>query len=183
MEAALIGAPGRILLGSTKVTIGRTQDNMLVVPDPKVSSHHAEVRPEGAFFSIVDLGSTNGTFVNEQRIDRNVPRLLQPGDILRVGDTKFTFEVTNVPQVMPSSGGSFSPVTPPPPPQPASTEVVPTFADNASSSKGERMNGGYLVERKGLTLSWKETDSEYQHLLWYLSGHYHSQAYKKQRRF
>jgi len=38
------------------------------------------------------MGSTNGTFVNEQRLDRNVPRMLNLGDRVRIGDTVFTYE-------------------------------------------------------------------------------------------
>ena len=78
MEAALVGPFGRTVIGPTRVTIGRAPDNMIVLSDGRVSSHHAEVRPEGGAFSIVDLGSSNGTFMNEQQITSNAPRLLQP---------------------------------------------------------------------------------------------------------
>ena len=70
-----------------------------------------------------DLGSTNGTFVNEQQVYSNAPRLLQPGDTLRVGDTKFTFEVTtNAPQPASYLGGSTMRATPPPHPRQAVPE-------------------------------------------------------------
>ncbi len=144
MEAALVGSLGRITLGSTKVTIGRTQDNTLVLSDPRVSSNHAEIRPEGAYFSIVDLGSTNGTFVNEQQVYSNAPRLLQPGDTLRVGDTKFTFEVTtNAPQPASYLGGSTMRATPPPPPPPGSAGVTPNFVGNTSYGMDNMNYGAY----------------------------------------
>jgi hypothetical protein len=114
MTAALIGPFGRTVIGPTKVTIGRAPDNTIVLSDPRVSSHHAEVRPEGAYFSVVDLGSSNGTFVNEQQVSSGAPRLLQPGDTLRIADTKFMFEIENVPQ--PYVGGSTMGAIPPPPP-------------------------------------------------------------------
>ena len=113
MEAALIGPLGRIVLGITKVTIGRAPDNTLVLGDSKVSSHHAEIRPEGQYYSLVDLGSTNGTFVNDQRVNSGVPHRLQSGDTIRVGDTRFTFEMRNAQQAY--SDGLTVKASPPPP--------------------------------------------------------------------
>ncbi len=97
MEASLISPLGRTVLGSTKLTIGRAADNNLVVTDPTVSSHHAEIRPEGQGYSIVDLGSTNGTFINGQPLVRSVPRRLHPGDTIRIGDLTFMYEASGAP--------------------------------------------------------------------------------------
>jgi len=94
MEAALQGPAGRTTLGMGVVTLGRAPDNQLVINDSKASSHHAEIRFVGQDYAITDLGSTNGTFVNDQRLDRNVPRSLRTGDNIRIGDTLFTYEVT-----------------------------------------------------------------------------------------
>ena len=92
MDAALNGPFGRTELGPSVLTIGRAPTNALVVNDAKASSRHAEISPSGSGYSISDLGSTNGTFVNEQRLDRNVPRMLTAGDKVRIGDTVFTYE-------------------------------------------------------------------------------------------
>ncbi len=92
MEAALISPSGRTPLGATVLSIGRKADNTLEIQDAKASSHHAEIRPMGEGYCIVDVGSTNGTFVNEQRLGPNTPQLLHPNDIIRIGDTRFTFE-------------------------------------------------------------------------------------------
>ncbi len=75
---------------SERTSLGRATDNDLVLSDPKVSRHHAEVvrRPEG--FVLRDLGSTNGTFVNGRRI---FERLLDPGDVILLGDTRITFQL------------------------------------------------------------------------------------------
>ncbi len=89
----LNGPFGRVILGSTVVTIGRRSGNQVVVNDPRVTSYHAEIHPSGQGYTITDLGSTNGTFVNEQRIDLNTPYTLHPGDRIRVGDISFTYEV------------------------------------------------------------------------------------------
>jgi hypothetical protein len=104
MEAALQGPAGRTLLGPAVLTIGRAPDNQLALNDTKASSHHAEISQasDGQSYYLTDLGSTNGTYVNGQRIDQNVPRSLNAGDTLRIGDTTFTYEVSGASQVAPT---------------------------------------------------------------------------------
>jgi FHA domain len=97
VEAALISSSGRTVLSTSLVTIGRRADNTLVIQDAKASSRHAEIRPMGEGYCIVDMGSTNGTFVNEQRIGPNVPQALKPNDIIRIGETRFTYEAQAYP--------------------------------------------------------------------------------------
>src|SRR2546429_9211502 len=93
MEAALNGPSGRIVLGPAEITVGRLSSNQLMVNDPKASSRHATISAAGQGYRITDLGSTNGTFVNEQRLSPNAPFTLNPGDRIRGGDTTFTYEV------------------------------------------------------------------------------------------
>src|SRR5262249_53486002 len=52
------------------LSMGRARDNAIVVGDPGASRHHAELRVGGDRIDIVDLGSTNGTFVDGERIVR-----------------------------------------------------------------------------------------------------------------
>ena len=66
------------LLSTTLVRIGRGGDNDIVLMDREISRHHAEVRAEGEGYVLADLGSTNGTFVNDQRVMR--PWRLRDGD-------------------------------------------------------------------------------------------------------
>ena len=92
MEAYLQGSFGQIVLGPGVVTIGRALDNRLVVDNPIASSHHAQIRPEIDGYCLTDLGSTNGTFVNEQTVNPHVPYLLQAGDRIRIADMTFLYE-------------------------------------------------------------------------------------------
>src|SRR5260370_13652777 len=102
MEAALIGLSGRTVLESAVVTIGCTEDNQFVVNDAKVSSHHAEMRLIGQGYSIINLSSSNGTFVNEQRLDNAVSRPLNAGDMTRIGDPTFTSALNHESQTIPN---------------------------------------------------------------------------------
>jgi FHA domain len=92
MDAVLSGPTGRIVLGTTLLKIGRLPENQLVVNDVKASPLHAEIRPAAMGHILVDLGSTNGTFVNEQRLVPQTPRTLKVGDVLRIGNTNYTYE-------------------------------------------------------------------------------------------
>lgn len=65
-------------------TIGRSPDNDIPIPDPEVSRRHAQIVQRGSGYAIVDLGSTNGTFVNDVRVTELTP--LQHGDLIRLGD-------------------------------------------------------------------------------------------------
>ncbi len=98
MDAILTGPYGPTQLGPAVTVLGRTQDNQIVVNDVKASSHHAELRPIGQSYTITDLGSTNGTFVNGLQLDRTMPRVLHTGDTIRIGDTIYTFELRNTQQ-------------------------------------------------------------------------------------
>ena len=71
---------------SSVLAIGRLEDNDIVIDDDSfISSHHAriEIRPEGTW--VVDLGSTNGCFVNGQRVADE--RSVRKGDRIQVGST------------------------------------------------------------------------------------------------
>ncbi len=128
MDASLNGPFGRVALSSDVLTIGRVPDNKLVLSDTKASSHHAEIRAVDNGYTITDLGSTNGTFVNEQQIPRNEPRKLNANDTIRIGDTHITYEATGTPvydpTVVSDKGGStpaYDPTIAAPPPALANT--------------------------------------------------------------
>lgn len=73
------------------LTIGRHSSNDVVINDAKVSRHHVQIICDDACnFRIVDLGSTNGTYVNNRRISGEI-NLLR-GDVVRIGNTVLSWE-------------------------------------------------------------------------------------------
>ncbi|HEX6580348.1 MAG TPA: FHA domain-containing protein [Actinomycetota bacterium] len=80
---------GRRVELDLEVAIGR-QDGDLVVEDPEVSRRHAVLRRSGGSVVVEDLDSTNGTFVNGERI--RSPITVGPGDQVRVGRTMLEIE-------------------------------------------------------------------------------------------
>jgi hypothetical protein len=77
--------------GPVPVTIGRAEDNAVALPDDEFASgHHARIESQRDGVWILDLGSTNGTFVNGARLDGR--RRLREGDLVQVGDTELRFE-------------------------------------------------------------------------------------------
>ncbi len=78
----------RYVLENDVTTIGRGRDNDIVLASDCVSRRHARIERRGEGMYIVDLASTNGTFVNEERKPVRERRLAR-GDQLRIGDTIF----------------------------------------------------------------------------------------------
>jgi hypothetical protein len=78
----------RVVLGEYLLTIGRLPECTITLGDPNVSRRHAEVRPSGAGYRLIDLGSTNGTLVNGQRVHEHQ---LRDGDVITCGATSITF--------------------------------------------------------------------------------------------
>lgn len=85
--------PGKIYeLSQDEITIGRDIANNIVVNDPEVSRRHARLRMQAGNYILEDLGSTNGSFVNGQRLMG--PHALRPGEQIMFGDrVTFTYEV------------------------------------------------------------------------------------------
>ena len=81
-----VGEPQEVVLKPGKNSIGRHPDNDLVVTDQSASRTHAEIAfdPKANVAIIQDLGSTNGTFVNRERLAQ--PHRLAPGDAIRIGE-------------------------------------------------------------------------------------------------
>jgi predicted component of type VI protein secretion system len=73
-----------------KTTIGRVEDNVFQIAEPSVSSHHCEVLPQGNDVLVRDLGSTNGTFINGEKVTSEA--VLKIGQILRLGQVEMRLE-------------------------------------------------------------------------------------------
>ena len=78
------------------MTIGRGQDSDVMIEHPTVSRQHAAIKLEGDQFRLYDLGSSNGTFVGEQRVRE--PVTLDDGDRVRFGAVEFVFKVVSLGQ-------------------------------------------------------------------------------------
>jgi hypothetical protein len=83
--------PGMIYDLDGPVVLGRGGEAEIRLEDPFASSGHARIFEQGGILAVEDLGSTNGTYLNEELLES--PRPLHPGDRLRIGDSEFSFEV------------------------------------------------------------------------------------------
>ena len=109
-------------LEGDQLNIGRDSTNEITINDAEVSRRHARLTFQGGKYVLEDLGSTNGTFVNGQRLAG--PRVLKDGEVVSFGEQiVLVFEVTaNDPgatMVSPRAAAVPSasrPVNPPPPP-------------------------------------------------------------------
>ncbi|HEX9389435.1 MAG TPA: FHA domain-containing protein [Anaerolineales bacterium] len=109
-------------LEGDQLTIGRDSVNEIVINDAEISRRHARLTFQGGKYVLEDLGSTNGTFVNGQRLAG--PRVLKAGEVVSLGEQiVMVFEATNFDAgatvVSPRAAAVppvSRPVMPPPPP-------------------------------------------------------------------
>lgn len=84
------GAQRRMEFDKNEVTIGRVQGNDIILPKGNVSKRHSRIVLKDARFIVVDLKSTNGTYVNGRKITS--PLVVKPGDKIYIGDFILTLE-------------------------------------------------------------------------------------------
>ena len=126
-------------LKADRTTIGRVEDNMFQITEPSVSSHHCEVLLRGNDVVIKDLDSTNGTFINNQKIAESV---LKPGQTLRLGNIELRLD-TGAPSAAgtsaaaPARASASAPAGAPAKKTPEGTMVMPRGV-----SLGELESGG-----------------------------------------
>jgi serine/threonine-protein kinase len=129
-------------LPSSAITIGKAEDNQLRITDGSISRKHAAVEPKGDDLVIKDLGSLNGIYVNDQRVDEH-GHVLRDGDRIEIGRTKMVFR---------SGPVAPSPVTPEPTPASAATTYnlsspgAPT--DTSHETPLTTLDGRYAIEAK-----------------------------------
>jgi len=77
----------------SSTSIGRAKGNDIVVEDRAISSQHCRIRPLGGVYELIDMKSTNGTFVNERKVARTN---LSPGDTIKLGETAMQFRMDHM---------------------------------------------------------------------------------------
>ncbi len=101
------------------VTLGRAFDNSVLVDDASVSRHHAAIRWKDGGIFVIDLNSTNGTFVNGEKLEENYFYRLDYADEVKIGNIAFKIIDEKSAQ---DKNFLVSPVSPP-------TMVIDTKAD------------------------------------------------------
>ena len=82
------GASGALELDTERMSVGRADDNQLIIADDSVSSHHGEFAFDGSSWTLTDLGSTNGTKVGGSRVE-HLP--LTSGAAFQLGNVNCVF--------------------------------------------------------------------------------------------
>jgi predicted component of type VI protein secretion system len=138
------GPARRQVLAKDVVFLGRREDNDVVLPYSFVSARHGRLfRREGALY-VEDMGSTNGTLVNEQPLTPLVARALGPDDLVKVGEIvlqarwtegggaddaeALTYHELPRPAALATTRGASAP---PPPPTPAAPALPVPFVGSA----------------------------------------------------
>lgn len=99
MSASLLivkadGTSEEIVLRQERVIVGREKSAPLRVPARSVSRQHCEFVSDGGKIFVKDLGSSNGTFVNRERVEESE---LQPGDLVSIGPAVFALRIHGSP--------------------------------------------------------------------------------------
>jgi pSer/pThr/pTyr-binding forkhead associated (FHA) protein len=83
--------PGQRVDIVSPMTLGRGPTNTVVLESNVISTENTRVYFRNRSLWVEDLGSRNGTFINERPVTANTPMAVKPGDLLRVGDVRFKF--------------------------------------------------------------------------------------------
>ncbi len=146
----------RLQVRTPIVNIGRAEYNDLVVPDESVSTQHAKLQRREGVWILVDLGSTNGTFADGEKVSGEAA--LAPGALVRVGDIQLVFETTEADDALGVAKGggtkvmqAMAPVAPPAPPAPRPAPARPAVTKRpipppvAEKKKGKGCGGSTAV--------------------------------------
>ena len=80
-----------VSLSDDVTTIGRTLGNRIVLGETTVSRHHAQILREGDCYWLFDLGSANGSYLNDKQLTANQPYALNQDDLIRIGPFQIQF--------------------------------------------------------------------------------------------
>src|SRR5580658_9427935 len=139
MFAILINEKGgeqkRLDFDKPEVTIGRVQGNDIILPKGNVSKRHSRIVLKDGKFIIVDLKSTNGTYVNGRKITS--PLVVKSTDKIYIGDFILSIDEAGAGESQSSGAGASAPpgpraVPPPPPPRPPRQQQQTSAPDEKS---------------------------------------------------
>ena len=128
-----------------EVTIGRNQGNRILIPTKSLSRYHAKIIYQNRHYYIIDLKSSNGTYVNDVRVDQQE---IHPGDQIRLGDVDIEFiddnrAISPVPHGMPSPNPMQPTAMPSPNPmQPGGMPSLNPMQQGAMPSLNPMQSGG-----------------------------------------
>jgi ABC-type multidrug transport system ATPase subunit/pSer/pThr/pTyr-binding forkhead associated (FHA) protein len=94
LQAQVAGHIDEIPITHAELTLGRADDNDVILDDPQVSGHHARLRFGGNRLQIMDLGSLNGTRLNDQPLSSRVPTPFMVGDRIQIAGFLFAVRVS-----------------------------------------------------------------------------------------
>jgi pSer/pThr/pTyr-binding forkhead associated (FHA) protein len=145
-----------------KTTIGRVEDNTFQIAEPSVSSHHCEILLRGSDVVVRDLNSTNGTFINGEKITETV---IKPGQVLRLGQIEMRLETDSTPSsAMPSSTPS-TPAPTTPAKKPLDQTVVMQRGVSLEQLEQGR-GGGFTTASAGFS----KKDDKANKIIWIVAG-------------
>src|SRR4030095_12418247 len=125
------GDQKRLDFDKPEITIGRVQGNDIILPKGNVSKRHSRIVLKDSRFIVVDLKSTNGTYVNGRKITS--PLVVKEGDKIYIGDFILTLEDTGQAAVGEAPPMGSQPAVPSEPPtRDASQRGVPAMRSSSS---------------------------------------------------
>src|SRR5690554_5183176 len=90
------GAPSSVGFDQPQVKLGRGSQCEIRLPFPIVSSHHLTFFNEKGDYKVVDVGSTNGTYLNGVRLEPHVPAPIKSGNVLHILDMAIRIEIESL---------------------------------------------------------------------------------------
>lgn len=125
-----------LVLGNN--TIGRMPDNTICIRNDRyISGHHSRIEADPRFFRLVDLGSTNGTYLNGLRLTTNEAIAISDGDEITLGGTVYTFHRADSASVAAAAAAAAQPTVPMNVVEPEESEVEPPAAEGPAETAAE----------------------------------------------
>ena len=141
-------SPGKVFaLSTNEVVLGRDIDNEVVINDAEISRRHTRLLNQEGGYVVEDLGSTNGTFVNGQKITGS--HVLEPGQTIRLGENvTLSYEIAGFDADATIASGQRKPAAAAPRP-PAAAPEARAPAPSAAASPAPPAGQGGLASLTG----------------------------------